>query len=95
MRRREVKHSRVRSWVSTALLIGCAVLLIVALLPLLFWTANLIRCGHRPIETSDFAAANSYTLPGDGTYTYYPIFSGYACTLSEVRGRNHNTLASR
>lgn len=67
----------------------CSTLL---LLPALLWTANLIKCGHRPIETSDFAAANSYTLPGDGTYAYYPIFSGYACDLHEVSTRNHNTL---
>ena len=75
-----------------AVLVVSALVALLALLPLLFWTVNVIRCGHRPIETSDFAAANSYTLPGDGTYTYYPIFNGYACSLSEVRGRNHNTL---
>jgi len=61
-------------------------------LPFLRWTAAAVRCGHAPIETSDFAAANSYTLPGDGTYSHYPIFDNFACTLTEVSGRQHNTL---
>jgi hypothetical protein len=83
---------RRRSRIAIAVLIVASLLGTLLLLPLLLWTANLIKCGHRPIETSDFAAANSYTLPGDASYTYYPIFSGYACDLREVGTRNHNTL---
>jgi hypothetical protein len=56
------------------------------------WGVAAVRCGHQPIETSDFAAANSYTLPGDGTYTHFPIFDGFACSMDQVRGRSHNTL---
>ena len=83
---------RQRSRFAIALLVVAALLGTILLLPFLLWTANLIKCGHRPIETSDFAAANSYTLPGDSTYTYYPIFSWYACDLRDVGTRNHNTL---
>ena len=83
---------RKRSKVVVALVVLASLLSLLLLLPALFWTANLIKCGHRPIETSDFAAANSYTLPGDGTYTYYPVLSGYACELGEVSGRQHDTL---
>ena len=88
----ELAPKRKRSRIAIALLVVAALLGTLLLLPVLLWTANLIRCGHRPIETSDFAAANSYTLPSDSTYTYYPIFSGYACNLREVGTRNHNTL---
>ncbi|MEP7056003.1 MAG: hypothetical protein ABI912_12235 [Actinomycetota bacterium] len=56
------------------------------------WTVAVVRCGHQPIETSDFAAANSYTLPGDGTYSLFPVFNGFACDLSDVGGRQHSTL---
>jgi len=56
------------------------------------WTFYAIRCGHAPIETSDFAAANSYVVPGDGTYTVFPVFNGFACDLEEVSGRHHSTL---
>jgi hypothetical protein len=83
---------RRRSRLGLVLLVIASLLGALLLLPAFLWTVNLIKCGHRPIETSDFAAANSYTLPGDGTYTYYPIFSGYACDLREVGTRSHNTL---
>ena len=56
------------------------------------WLIATVSCGHQPIETSDFAAANSYTLPSDGTYSRYPIFDGFACNVSDVQGRQHNDL---
>ncbi len=76
-----------------ALVVVCTLLGVVILLPFLVWTGNAVKCGGRPIETSDFAAANSYTLPGESTYTYYPIFTGSVCDLSEVEGRTHRGLA--
>jgi hypothetical protein len=75
--------------------IAMTALVIVALpFALLFgrWSYYAFRCGHQPIETSDFAAADSYTVPGDGTYTVFPIMNGFACELSEVEGRHHSTL---
>ena len=92
MRMTAAEPTRKRSRIRITLLVVTALFGTLLLLPVLLWTANLIKCGHRPIETSDFAAANSYTLPSDDTYTYYPIFSGYACDLREVGTRNHNTL---
>lgn len=68
------------------------VILIVILLVLPFarWSVAAIQCGHAPIETDDFAAANSYTLPSDIHYTHYPILGGFACTMKDVDGRHHS-----
>jgi hypothetical protein len=77
------------------LLIAVLILFVSLLsMPFVRWTVAAIRCGHAPIETSDFAASYSYTLPSDGTYTYYPIFDTFACTMADVDGRHHNTLPS-
>ena len=77
------------------LLIAIPIVIVVLLcLPFIRWIVAAIQCGHAPIETSNFAAAYSYTLPNDGTYTHYPLFDNFACTMSEVDGRHHNTLPS-
>ena len=84
------RPKRLRVWKA---LIAIPILLAFVLsLPFIRWTVAAIRCGHAPIETSDFAASYSYTLPSDGTYTHYPIFDSFVCTMDEVKGRHHDTL---
>jgi hypothetical protein len=42
-----------------------------------------LRCGRQPVIASRFAAAYSYSVPGDKTYTP-DVFSEYFCSTGEA-----------
>src|SRR5262249_11253135 len=79
--------------VGTAVLGTFAIVLSLISLVITFpWAVYLSKwssCGHQPVQVSNFAAADSYSLPGDPGYG--PGFlSGYVCTEDEaVRNGYH------
>ncbi len=54
------------------------------------FTYNVIRCGKQPVESSKFAAAWSYKLPGDYGYGIH-LFSDYRfCTEIEAQSGGYH-----
>jgi hypothetical protein len=45
---------------------------------------HIIRCGHLPVVATTFAAANSYTVPGDPEYMVTPFHDRFFCSAEEA-----------
>lgn len=61
--------------------------LLIVLVAVLFgwpqYTFATLRCGRQPVIASRFAAAYSYSMPGDKTYAPN-VFSEYFCSSDEA-----------
>lgn len=45
---------------------------------------HIIRCGHLPLVGTDFAAAHSYTRPGNPEYMVSPLHDRFFCSCEEA-----------
>ena len=75
------------TWAPVVHGLSIAALLLAAPVAFLYapWAAMTIRCGHQPVSTTNFAAASSYSLPGDGFYDRVWILGdGYVCSEADA-----------
>ncbi|MFC4008613.1 hypothetical protein ACFOY2_15385 [Nonomuraea purpurea] len=85
-------------WLS-ALVAAVAVYAIASVTPfigtLTHYPYHVIRCGGLPVVATGFAAAMSYSLPGDGDYAVSPFDDTFFCTEKEAKAAdyNHNGVA--
>jgi hypothetical protein len=82
------KNGKQRRWlgVLAILLILYGVSLFVPLIsPFSRYPLFVIYCRKLPIEASNFAASNSYSLPGDRTYRIDPFIDNYFCTEKQAQ----------
>jgi heme A synthase len=75
------------TWAPVAQGVAIAALFLGAPVAFLYapWAAMTIRCGHQPVSTTNFAAASSYSLPGDTFYDRVWILGdGYVCSEADA-----------
>ena len=92
---------KARPWLKAATVaLAMVILLPVTLVvgfPAATWGLNAARCGRRPAIASTFAAAYSYSLPGDDDYFPSILNNTYFCTAQEAEkgGFNRTVLRKR
>lgn len=81
--------------VSVLAVFGIIVLGLVGLVSgVLPFTYGVVKCGGLPIKSSNFAAAFSYSEPGDKNYGIEPLSSYEFCTAAQAEdeGYSKNTF---
>ncbi|MEU8365035.1 hypothetical protein AB0C27_54370 [Nonomuraea sp. NPDC048882] len=58
--------------------------------PMVRYPYHVIRCGGLPIVASRFAAAMSYTVPGDEDYTVTPLHDVFFCEEKEAKAARYH-----
>lgn len=53
------------------------------------WLYMAARCGRQPVAYTNFAAAHSYTLPGDPGYSRSALFHSFVCSEPGAKGNRH------
>ncbi len=88
-----------RPWARLGRVTGIIFGTILAILALSFgpWTVAAIRCGHQPIEGSNFAASSDYVYPGQISYTRFSAFNllfgdQFFCSAKAAQRANFNPL---
>jgi hypothetical protein len=51
---------------------------------------QVVRCGALPVIANNFAAARSYSVPGDESYTASPLHEGYFCSVREAEAARYH-----
>ncbi|MHB8508081.1 MAG: hypothetical protein ACYDGR_05450 [Candidatus Dormibacteria bacterium] len=94
-----VTRRKARPWLKTATIaLALVILLPVTLVvgyPAAAWGVNVVRCGRRPAIASRFAAAYSYSLPGDDDYFPSILNNTYFCTAREAEKGGFNRTVLR
>jgi hypothetical protein len=81
------------AWMPTLRWLLVTALLLLSPVAFLFgpWFVMTIRCGHQPISTTNFAAASSYSLPGDTFYDRtWLLGDGYVCSEDEALRKGYH-----
>ena len=87
--------ARPRKRLIKRLLVAIAVLYLVALfVPVIslyaWYPLYILKCGHRPIIASTFAASNSYVTPESPHYDLSPFDTEFFCTESEAEKNGYH-----